>query len=111
MKNGALLPLLIYFLFGALGTFCRVWLSPVLEATSANRRLVVEVIIGGLTGMLLPYLGTALSAGVGLDVTSLFSGVAPAVQVVLKGALIALLSYSGSLTIGEILARRAAPSK
>jgi len=107
MRNGALLPVLIYFLFGALGTFCRVWLSPVLEATSANRRLVVEVIIGGLTGMVLPYIGGALSAGVGLDVNSLFAGVAPAVQVVLKGALLALLSYSGSLTVGEILARRA----
>jgi len=108
MKDGALLPLLVFFLFGALGTFCRVWLSPVLEATSANRRLVVEVIIGGLTGMLLPYIGSALSTSVGLDVASLFSGVAAAAQVVLKGALIALLSYSGSLTIGEILARRAA---
>lgn len=102
-----LLPVLIYFLFGALGTFCRVWLSPALE-TGANRRMLVEIIMGGITGMLLPYLGGALSAGVGLDVTSLFAGVAPIVQVVLKGGLIAALSYSGSFTIGEILAHRAA---
>jgi len=107
--NGALLPLLVYFLFGAVGTFCRVWLSPVLE--NGGRRMTVEVIIGGITGMVLPYIGGALSAGVGLDVASLFAGAATGAQVVLKGALIALLSYSGSLTIGEILARRAAPGK
>ena len=109
-NGGALLPLLVYFIFGVIGTFGRMLLSPTLE-TGVNRRTIVETVMGGITGMVLPYAGAGLSALVGMDVNALFAGTAGSVQVVLKGALIALLSYAGSLSVGEILARRAAAPK
>lgn len=93
--------LLIYFLFGAIGTFGRVALSPVMEA-GANKRTYLETFFGGIYGMLLPYLGSGLAAVTGMNTEAMFAGTPPWVRTILTGALICTLSGSSSLVAGEI---------
>jgi len=107
--DSGLLGLIVYFLFGAAGTACRVAISPAPALTfGLNKRTIVEIVVGGVIGFLLPYVGTGLtmwSSSLDLVATVLKDASVP-VQVAIKGGLVFVLNYAGSLTIGEILARR-----
>jgi hypothetical protein len=90
---------LIYFLAGAAGTFGRVWLSPALEV-GINKRAIVEVVSGGVAGVVLPWIAT-LSAGlVGVD-----AAVAASMPIGVKAGIIFLLAGSGSLVAGDLITR------
>jgi hypothetical protein len=87
---------LVYFVAGAAGTFARVWLAPAMEV----KRAIVEVVSGGVAGIVLPWIAT-LSAGlVGIDRET-----AAAMPIVVKAGIVFLLAASGSLLAGELLAR------
>jgi hypothetical protein len=88
-----------YFVAGAAGTFGRVWLAPTMEV-GVNKRAIVEVVSGGVAGIVLPWIAT-LSAGlVGVDRTTV-----AAIPFGVKAGIVFLLAVSGSLVTGEILAR------
>ncbi len=91
---------LIYFIFGLAGTLCRIALSPSLPF-GLNRRTVVEGIAGGVSGLLLPYFGTLFAGVVNLDPVRI-----AATPVIVKAGLIWLVNYSGSFSVGELIARR-----
>lgn len=99
--------LIAYFVFGALGTFCRVWISPEMEL-GLNKRAVVEVVVGGVVGFLIPIAGTGLATwSASFDLIGIaIKDASVVVQIIVKGGIVFVLSYAGSLTIGEILARR-----
>jgi hypothetical protein len=95
------IPTLIYFLFGIAGTLCRIALSTTVPF-GLNRRTIVEAIVGGVSGFLLPYFGSFLGAAIGLDAAHIL-----AMPVLIKGGVVFVLNYSGSDFIGELLKRRA----
>ncbi len=90
----------LYFVFGALGTFFRVWLSPTLESNS--RRMVVETVCGGVAGFVVPYFGAFFAGAFGMTAEQIGS-----VPPIIKAGLMLLAAYTGSFTVGELLARRA----
>lgn len=82
----------IYFFAGALGTFLRVLISTGLP--NKQQRMIVETILGGAAGVILPNLGAAwLPEAVW------------AFPPVVKAFAILFLSGSTSLIAGEILGR------
>jgi hypothetical protein len=94
--------LLVYFLFGAFGTLLRVILAPDLDA-GLNRRTVIETLMGGIVGMILPVLGRLILPPVGIDLDKIAAAITPGVRMLMGGALICLISYSGSLTVGGLM--------
>ena len=93
---------LLFFIAGAGGTTCRLLLSPTI-VFGMNRRTVVEVVTGGMLGILVPYFGTFVLNAFGVTVTQeAIASLPPAV----KGAGIWLLNFAGSFSVGEFLARR-----
>ncbi len=66
-----------------------------------NKRAVVEVVSGGVAGFTIPYLFLPMIAKlIGLDEASI-----TAAPIVVKAGMIFLLSGSGSLVIGELMAK------
>jgi hypothetical protein len=94
--------LIVYFLFGAFGTLLRVILAPDLDA-GLNRRTIIETLMGGVVGIILPLVGRLILTPIGIDLDKLAATVTPGVRVLMGGALICVVSYSGSLTVGGIL--------
>jgi hypothetical protein len=97
--NGQLL-FLLYLAAGAIGTGCRVALSPTIEF-GANKRTIVEVVVGGVSGVLLGHFIPVLAGLIGMPAETVTS-----VPAVVKACLVFTVSYAGSFTIGELLARR-----
>jgi len=102
MMHGALGVASLYFVFGAGGTAARVALSPTI-AFGPNRRTVVEVVSGGMTGIILPYVGFGVLTTLGVDQAHI-----EAFPAIVKAALVWVINFTGSFAIGEIIARRQA---
>ena len=93
----------LYFLFGAGGTAGRVALSPTIDSTKPDswlpsKRFVIETLIGGVAGFVLPYFGAILGSTIGLDAATV-AGIPP----IIKAGIIGLVSFSTSIGIGEIM--------
>lgn len=89
----------LYFVFGAGGTLCRIALSPTITF-GANVRTTVEGIAGGVGGLLLPYFGALFAGLTGLDAAHI-----TAMPALIKAAVVFVLNYTGSFSVGEVLAR------
>jgi hypothetical protein len=95
-----LLITVAYFVAGAGGTAGRIALSPTLPF-GLNRRTIAETISGGVAGFVLPYFGGIFAGVAGIDPVTVAG-----MPVTIKAGLVFLVSGAGSLSIGEILARR-----
>lgn len=102
MIHGTLLVAGLYFVFGAAGTGARIALSPTI-GFGLNKRTVVEILSGGMTGIVLPYVGFGILTTLGVDQAHI-----EAFPTIVKAALVWILNFTGSFAIGEIIARRQA---
>jgi hypothetical protein len=91
---------LMYLLFGAAGTACRVAISTTL-VFGKNKRTIVEVAFGGAGGAVLAWFGPQLVRMAGLPPES--AGTMPPL---IKGLVVFLVCGATSLGVGELIARK-----
>ena len=93
------LAYLLYFIAGAGGTAGRVALSTVM-VLGVNNRSIVEIISGGVGGIVLAYFGTPLAVAIGLPPEAV-----KGVPAIIRACLVFLAAGAVSLGTGEVLAR------
>lgn len=96
-----LASIVIYFLFGTLGTAGHLWISPTM-VFGANRQTAVRIAMGAAVGVVLPFVGGTIGDHLGVP-----SWVAGDLPILVKGFVIFILSLGGSYVLGDIAARRA----
>lgn len=101
MHDSATIAVVVYFVFGAVGTLMHLWVSPTLEF-GRNRGTVVRAAMGAAVGVVLPFAGDVVGDHVGVP-----AWVAGELPLLVKGFVIFILSLGGSYVLGDLLARRA----